>query len=403
MDSHPSPPSSHRSTSVTRFEYVPPVVLAGQGAATELGAELTEQGIDSALVVCNRSVGSTPAVIDSIIESLGDRSKGVFSEVQSHKRLRTAWEAAQQVREHDASGIVGVGSGSAIDVATVASSLVDTDRSFDEIRAYFREHHRLPLEHLPRPVLTVPTTLAGAEFSQGAGITATTPDAEGMIAGGVSDPKLQPLAVVYDPELVVHTPTEVLTGSAMNGFNKGIEMLYSPAATPVTDATASRGLEVLVTWLPELAASEPSVETLDAILEGSMLVQFGVSRPDTTGLSIIHAFGHGVTSVTSVQQGIAHAIVTPHVLRALFDRGDCRQDLLAETFGVDSAQGVIKTIEDLRDDLGLPDRFSALDAFDRSMLQDIAEATAEDRLMENLPHGVTISLDDIHDILEAAW
>lgn len=403
MDSHPPPPSSHRSTSVTRFEYLPPVILAGRGAVTELGAELAEQGIDSVLVVCNRSVGSSPAVIDPIIESLGDRFAGVFADVRAHKRLRTAWEAALQVDEHDAMGIVAVGSGSALDVATVASGLVDTDRSFDEVRAYFHEQHRLPLEHLPRPVITVPTTLAGAEFSQGAGITATISSSEGLTTGGVSDPKLQPIAVLYDPELVVHTPAKVLAGSAMNGFNKGVEMLYSPAATPVTDATASRGLEVLLEWLPELAADEPSVQALDAILEGSMLVQFGVSRPNTTGLSAIHAFGHGVTSVTPIQQGLAHAIVTPHVLRALFDRGDCRRDLLATTFGADSEQEVIERIEDLRDALGLPARFSDLDGFDGSKLQEIAEATAEDRLVENLPHNVTLTVDDIHEILEAAW
>lgn len=397
-------PSHSRSHEVTRFSYNPPVILAGRGAVSELDAELAEAGVDSAIVVCNRSIETTPRVIEPIIEALGDRFAGLFSAATAQKRLKTAWEAAQMASNKGATGIVGVGSGSALDVATVASGLVNSGRSFDAVRDHFRTHRRIPLEHMPVSLVTIPTTLAGAELSHGAGITANLHDTESMeLVGGISDPKLRPWAVLYDPELVEATPASILRASAMNGFNKGLEALYSPAATPVTDATAKRGLGILLEWLPTLRESAPDVEAIDAILEGSLLVQYGVSRSDATGLSVIHAFGHGVTATAPVQQGIVHAIVTPAVLRVLFDRGDCRQELLAETFGVGSAEGVIETIETLRADLDLPTRFGEVSVLDRSMLPAIAEATAQDHLIDNLPPDVTLTVDDIHGILKASW
>jgi alcohol dehydrogenase len=53
-----------------------------------------------------------------------------------------------------------------------------------------------------------------------------------------------------DPNLVATTPSNVLLASAINGFDKGIETLDSHRATPLTDATGSRGLKILHTSLP---------------------------------------------------------------------------------------------------------------------------------------------------------
>ena len=44
----------------------------------------------------------------------------------------------------------------------------------------------------------------------------------------------------------------MLAGSAMNGFDKGLETLYATNATPVTDATATRGVGLLAGGLRDL-------------------------------------------------------------------------------------------------------------------------------------------------------
>lgn len=389
---------------VTRFEFDPPVILGGRDSVTELGAELAEHGIDSAVVVCNPSVADTPEAIDPVIEHMGDRFAGLFSSATSTKRLRDAWRAAQEVRDLNAESIVAVGAGSALDIATVATTLVDTDRSFTDIVEYFLEHGRIPLDQNPRPLVAIPTTLAGAELSQGAGINVEVPGGDGeVVSGGVSDPQLRPRAVFYDPELVSHTPKSILRGSAMNGFNKGIESIYSPGATPITDATASRGLRLLLNSLPSLAEDDLETDTIEMILEGSMLVQYGTSRPGVTNLSVIHAFGHGVTAVSPVQQGIAHAVITPHVLHHLLEQEPCRPNVFVDIFEVDEPDEVIEQVLILRDSLDLPTRFSEIDALDREMLPAIADATATDALIDNLPNGISLSYQDITRLLETAW
>lgn len=394
------PPSTSRNESISRFDDSPPTLLAGQGAVGRLDTELALADIDTVLVVCNRSIGSLEAVLDPVLEGLGDRCVGVFDAVTGDKRLRTAMDAADAVRSQEADGILGLGAGSALDVATVTGALVDHPASEGTIHETFLETGHVELKGGVRPLVMVPTTLAGAEQSQAAGITAKTSD-DRIVSGGVSDPRLRPKAAVYDATLVAHTPVPVLRNSAMNGFNKGLESLYSPAATPVTDATASHGLALLQEWLPTLERAEPN--SLDAILEGMMLVQYGTSRPGVTALSVIHAFGHGITATADIQQGVAHAVITPHVLEAMFARAPCRRELLATTFDVESAEGVIDAVIALRDQLDLPGKLSAVDGVDRSMLPAIAEATAADHLMGNQPPGVELDREDLVTILEAAW
>ncbi|MFL9708858.1 hypothetical protein, partial [Aeromonas veronii] len=72
----------------------------------------------------------------------------------------------------------------------------------------------------------------------------------------------------------------------MNGFNKGLERIYSNRSTPITDATAIRGLQMLQAGLPNLPGDTVAMERA---VVGIILVQFA------RRLSIIHAFAHGYT------------------------------------------------------------------------------------------------------------
>ncbi|WP_436935754.1 iron-containing alcohol dehydrogenase family protein [Halovenus marina] len=392
-----------------RFAYDPGVIRFGEQSVEALGEELTALGCSGALVVCGETVGSTPAVIDPVRNGLGARLAGVFDRTTPEKRLETAAEAAAQFHQTGADAFVALGGGSSIDVAKVASVIASGDRDPSKLGAQLESTGRITISagELP-PVLAVPTTLAGADFSQLAGITASA--ASGLVSedvsGGLSDPRLMPAAALYDPALVRTTPQSVLSASAMNGFDKGIETLYARSRTPITDATALRGLGLLVEGLPTLA-SERERWDLDSILRGLVLVQYGISRPDGTTLSLVHALGHGVKSHADVHQGVAHAVLAPHALAYLFERVDGQRELLAEALNVpaatDPAQGTITAVESVRDSLGLPSRLRDIDGIDRSTFDAIAQTTVDDALIENVPPGLDPERSELRTVLEAAW
>jgi alcohol dehydrogenase class IV len=381
-----------------RFAYNPPTIRCGPGSVAHLDTELARVDCTRPLVVCGQTVGERPAVLDPVRDGLGTRCAGVFAETTPAKRLATAVACAERMDECDADGIVALGSGSSIDVARVAGVVAASEHSPAALGDQLAATGTLSVPDETVPIVAVPTTLAGASLSALAGVSAT-PDAGPVSApagGGVGAAQLMPAAAVYDPVLVAETPRDVLAGSAMNGLSKGIETLYASTRTPVTDATASRGLELLADSLPTLGPnrtadgeSEASERdpNLGGVVQGLVLVQYGASRPDGTTFSVLHALGHALRvhsrdrqTGAGVQLGRAHAAVAPAALSWLFEQVDGRRDLLARALGAETAapaRGVVERVRELRCALGLPERLRALAGLDRDVLEDVATTAAD--------------------------
>ncbi len=443
-----------------RFAYDPPVVRYGPGCARNLGTEIhgleseghglesEGHGLESegrspghirALVVTGRTTGKTPGVMEPVRAGLGDRLAGVFAETTAEKRLGTAVRCAERLRDSGADVLVAVGGGSSIDLARVASVVAASGHTPEELGSQLAATGTLPVPDDLTPVVAVPTTLAGAGLSMLAGVSADP--ASGLVAepagGGVGDPGLTPAVAVYDPEVIAETPREVLAGSAINGFNKGVEALYASTRTPITDGTASRGLRLLAEGLPALG-SDPDAGDLDPVVRGVILAGYGTSRPTGTSFSVLHAIGHALRVHADVQLGVAHAAVAPDALAWVFDEVDGRRRLLAEALGVgagdaadgpgaDPADAVVAAVAALRESLGLPERLRDVDGVDREALDDVAATAAEGFVGANdapdagraprepretahgwsgTPHpppGLTVSTAAVRDVLESAW
>ena len=391
-----------------RFDYRPGTIRYGSECVADLGAALDGVGADRALVVAGETTGTTPEVVDPVREGLGDRLVGVFAETTPDKRIGTAIEAAERLEETDADAVVALGGGSSLDVAKIATAITAGEASGDEIQETFAETGSVAVPDGDLlPVAAVPTTLAGADLSMVAGITARR-DGE-LVRGGAYDERLMPSTLLYDSELFRTTPHGVLCGSAMNGFDKAVETVYASTATPITDGTAVRALRLLSHGLPALGDGDRDDGTMHDAVVGTILAQYGCSRADGLTLSLIHAFGHGIARGYDVQQGGAHAIIAPHALRYLFERVDGRRDLLAEGLGVDAADAdgtaevVVERVVEVRDALGLPTRLRDVGDMVESDLPDIAEDVADDGLLPYCPDGLDPTVEDIEGVLREAW
>ncbi len=393
-----------------RFDYSPGVVRFGIGCVANLADEMARQGLETALVVTGSGVANNSDTITPVTDGLGDRLGGVFSETTPKKRLGTAAAALQKAKECGADVLIALGGGSSLDVSKVVSILSSRDDSPADAGAEFESAGTIKMgDGDELPIFAIPTTLAGADMSIVAGVSASPESGlvKNPIGGGVKDRRLMPTGIFHDPALYATTPKGILAGSAMNGFNKGLETIYTRHSTPITDATASRGIGLMYRGLTELGDQEPTASILETVVQGLILVQYGIGRPDTTTLSLIHAFGHTLRDGFEIQQGIAHAVITPEALRYLFDHVDGRRDLLADALGVGEARdkpaAIADAVAEMRDGLGLPSRLRDLDGADRSILGKIAEATIKDVFMPNVPEGLHASADDIEAMLEAAW
>ncbi|QLD85694.1 iron-containing alcohol dehydrogenase [Natronomonas halophila] len=390
-----------------RFEYAPGTIRYGEACVAGLADELDALDAERALVVTGRTVGQSADVMDPVETGLGETHVGTFAETTPEKRLGTAFDGADRVEDVDADALVAVGGGSSLDIAKITAVVAASDQSYDEIRSTFEESGSIAApEGELLPIAVVPTTLAGADLSMIGGITARN---DGLIRGGVYDERLMPDALFYDPELFRTTPHGVLCASAMNGFDKAIETLYANTASPITDGTAVRALAHLGDGLPALGEGDRDDETMHDVVVGTVLAQYGCSRPDGLTLSLIHAFGHGIARGYNVQQGDAHSIIAPHALRYLFEEVDGSRELLAEGLGVEAAtpegmaEGIVESVIEVRDALGLSTQLREISDMDESDLPDIAQNVHDDGLMPYCPEGLNPTVDELEGVLREAW
>lgn len=389
------------------FDYQPGAIHYGRDCVADLGAELDALGSTDALVLTGRNVGANRAVMDPIEAGLGDRLAGVFDETTPEKRVETVYDAMDALDDLGADAIVAVGAGSSMDMARFMR-LLDADfRDLDQLRdAIAAGGLSAPEESGDLlPIVNVPTTFPGADLSVAAAVTYPTAD------GGRSETipvgnSLMPSALFYDPALFETTPMDVLAGSAINGLDKAIEAVYSAHANPITDATAVRSLRYLSDSFPQLRTSDdPAV--MDQAVLGIVLGQYGSSIPEAYKINIVHAFGHALRNQFGLQQGIAHAVMIPHVLALVFDQVDGRRDVLAEGLvrgdPDDPAAAVVGAVEEIRDGLGLPSRLRDLDGTSRDGLRDAAVLAHEDPFLDLGPAAFDPTVDEIEAMLEDAW
>lgn len=390
-------------------DFRPGAIHYGRGCVSDLDAALADRGLERALVVTGTNVGANNGVMDPVEAGLGDRLAGVFAETSPAKRIETAYDGVERMRELDVDALVAVGAGSSLDTATVMSVLHGSYRSLDEIQSEVAETADIALPDDPgdlTPLIPVPTTFAGADLSVAAGTVIPMGDGDHTEVILVGE-ELMPEAFFYDPDLFDTTPMGVLAGSAINGFDKAVEAIYSEFSNPITDSTAVRSLKYLRSSLPELReADDPGV--MERAVMGIVLAQYGVSIPDAYKINVIHAFGHGLRNQWGIQQGVAHAVMVPHVLELIFEQVDGRRDLLAEGLVQgptpdDPASAVIEAVGAVRDGLGLPARLREVEGTDEAGIRGAAELTHRDDFVRLGPDGFDPSIDAIEAAIRAAW
>jgi alcohol dehydrogenase len=384
----------------------------GRGRVAELGEVLAERDFGDALVVCGSNVGANEDLMDPIREGLGDRFAGVFDGTTPDKRVEEAFALLDRRAEVGADCLVAVGGGSSLDVARQATVLDVDGRDLGDLRADAEAGADALGELAPGtdpelPVVVIPTTFAGADVSTGGSLEVL--DADASPTGQpltVSGAGAMPAIDLADPALFETTPRSVLAGSAMNGFDKGIETPYAGDASPVSDATAVHGTRLLRDALPRVAGDRPAdPSATDRAVVGALLVQLDRK------ISVIHAFGHGFARRYDVQQGDVHAAVAPRVLAYLFDEVDASRRALANGLGVETegrddaaiAEDVVDEVAAVRDSLPVPARLRELDPVEKGDFPAIAEYIADDWSMDRAPADLDATPEAIEGVLREAW
>jgi alcohol dehydrogenase class IV len=277
------------------FFHLVPQIRYGRGASAETGAAMTELGVRHALVVSDPGVVGS-GVSDPALASLKDAGVAYtqFTDVRTNPSEQHVHAAAECYAESECDGIVGLGGGSAMDVAKSAAAVLAGGGSIIE----YEDGARTVTGAYP-PLVLIPTTSGtGSEAVAGAIITDSTRVFKMHVVAVPAQ------VAICDPDLTLTLPTVPTAASGIDALAHAIGAYVSCERQPLADAMALYAISTIARALPAVMADGQDVEARAAMMIGSLSA--GISMKG--GGAVDHAFAHAVNAIFDLHHGAGVAL-----------------------------------------------------------------------------------------------
>lgn len=211
----------------------PDRILFGPGATRQV-PEIVAGLASRVMVVC----GSTPERYEWLLTALAARGLAtIVYSVAGEPSVAVAEEALRRAREHAATAVIGIGGGSALDVAkAVAGLLVNDGDLVDYLEVVGKGQ---PLTKRAAPMIAIPTTAGtGSEATRNAVLEVP----EKGVKVSMRSPLLIPAWAVVDPELTLDLPPGPTATSGFDALAQLLESFVSVKANALTDALCREAL-----------------------------------------------------------------------------------------------------------------------------------------------------------------
>src|SRR5262249_54507757 len=229
----------------------PTRVVFGAGVLARLPAlanELAGPG-ERILLVTGRKSLRASGVLARVLDQLGPARVAVFDDVPPFPSPDVADAALAALRASGAGLVVGIGGGSALDVAKAAAILATHD---GQAREFATGQGITPAKAFERPSLpfiAAPTTPgSSSEVTPFAGLW----DVAAKRSLHLTGPRLFPSVALVDPDLALGMAAELAAVTGVDALTSAFESYWSKEASPISDAL---NLEVIRLYAGHLERS----------------------------------------------------------------------------------------------------------------------------------------------------
>ncbi|MDN5003056.1 iron-containing alcohol dehydrogenase [Bradyrhizobium sp. GCM10027634] len=286
-------------------------VVFGHPATEAIVAQMDRLGTSRAFLMVSGTLNRQTDEISKIVQALGPRCAGLFDAMPAHTPREAVIAATNAARAVDADLIVTVGGGSITDGAKAVqlclANGIDAIEGIDRIRV-----HKGVAPEMTAPTvrqISVPTTIAGGEFSSIAGVTDRSTHVKQMLR----HPLTVPRATILDPAITVHTPEWLFLSTGVRAIDHCVEAICSHETHPYADAQSVKGLAMLADALPRVKADPKDLDArMDAQI-GTWLSMGALAAGVPMGAS--HGIGYVLGAAFDVPHGHTSCVMLPAVMR----------------------------------------------------------------------------------------
>ncbi|HTQ37858.1 MAG TPA: iron-containing alcohol dehydrogenase [Pirellulales bacterium] len=401
----------------------PPRIVFGWGRRREIGTLAASLGRRAFVITGSRTLEKSGAVAEvlALLKAAGVEPVHVGS--ISHEPEVDDVDAlvAAMIEHHCGDGdlLIGLGGGSAIDLAKAAAAMATNMEVGGGTRASVADFlegvgRGLKITKPPLPMLAMPTTAGtGSEATKNAVISSNAPSPsplrkrDGSKAGpfkkSLRSDMMMPRVALVDPELAVSVPATVTTQTGMDAITQSIESYISRRAKPVPRALCLQGIALAIPALPKAVRDGSCRPAREAMSQAALLSGMALAN---SGLGLAHGVAAALGAECGLAHGLACAVMLPMALKANREVSEAELAALARVAcrgsfqsDAEAANAFVQCIERLTGELSIPTRLRDL-GVRREQIPALVAGSHGNSLAGN-PREVND--EELASLLEAMW
>lgn len=282
--------------------------------------------------------------------------------------------------------VVGIGGGSAMDVAKIIAVLLAHPLDLRDLLS-----KKADITARGLPTVMVPTTSGtGSEATPNSIILVP----EDELKVGIVSARLMPDAVILDARLTLTLPPAVTASTGMDALTHAIECYCSKKANPFSDLYALEGIRLIARSIRRAVHQGDDLQAQADLLLGAYWGGVCIATSSTTA---VHALAYPLGGKYRMPHGLSNAILLPSIMAFNQLGNESRFAAMARAMALpvdglsdsEAASAFVQALRDLNRDLGVPDSLRSLN-IQPAELEGLVDGAAKvTRLLDNNPRPMT--------------
>ncbi len=282
---------------------MPTNVFAGPDAMQNLDT-IIKDGVKKITIFTGNEIfklGLLDEVI-SIIEK-NNIEYEILSDIPTEPSYTEAQKVIDQFKALNSDFIIGVGGGSVMDIAKLASVLSTDDYTVKDLL----ENPLLAKKQVSS--LMIPTTA-------GTGSEATPNSIVGVpeknLKVGIVNGELIADHVILESNMIKNLPKSIAAATGIDALAHAIECFTSKKANPISDTFALEALDLILNNILEACTNPDALEAKRKMLLGSFYAGVAITSSGTTA---VHALSYPLGGKYHIAHGVSNAILLTPVMK----------------------------------------------------------------------------------------
>ena len=372
---------------------IPSCSYGGEGSIEKIKEIIAKEKSQKVVVFSDEGIKAT-GLLDILTKQLDETGVQyhVFTDCKPEPSYLQVEAVVDMVQGQECDLIIGLGGGSVMDAAKLASVLKGAPYTIKDLL-----NDPTQAEKKVKTVMIPTTCGTGSEATCNAIVAIP----EEKSKKGIVNDNMIPDYVILDAQMIAKLPKAIVVATGVDALAHVVECFTSKKATPFSDCYALEGAKLIFANIREAYNNPDNMDAKNKMLIGAYYGGIAITGSGTTA---VHALSYPLGGKFHIAHGVSNAILFAHVMK--FNKDACAERLAvlcdainptyAEKTVEEKADYVIDQIADIVKVTNIPTDLTQYGVTMDDLDFLVTAGSQQQRLLVN--NMKELSLDDIRNI-----